>query len=138
MEYKLLQHPIPEDATGVTVKLTAVFPNGETQEIGTATSDMYGNFGKSWTPEVEGDYRVIATFEGTASYGSSSDSTYLTVGPAAEEAPSAEEIAQTTLTQMPAYPEIPAYLPIDLIILIIAAVVLVIGLLAYVALRKQK
>jgi len=138
MEYKLLQHPIPEDATGVTVKLTAVFPNGETREIGTATSDMHGNFGKSWTPEMEGDYQIIATFEGTESYGSSSDSTYLTVGPAPEEAPSAEEIAAITVNQMPAYPEIPAYLTIDLVILVIAAVGVVIGLLAYMALRKQK
>jgi hypothetical protein len=141
MEHKLLQHPIPDDATGVTVKLTAVFPNGESQEIGTATSDMHGNFGKSWTPDVEGDYRIIATFEGTESYGSSSDSTYLTVGPAAEEAPSAAEIAETTVNQMPPYPEIPeipAYLTIDLIILVIAAVSVVIGLIAYMALRKQK
>jgi hypothetical protein len=42
---------------------------------------------------------------------------------------------------MPAYPtvpEIPAYLTIDLIILIIAAVGVVIGLIVYMALRKQQ
>ena len=60
---------------------------------------------------------------------------------AAAGVPSAEEIAQTTVNKMPAYltiAEMPAYLTIDLVILIIAVVVLVIGLLAYMALRKQK
>jgi hypothetical protein len=42
---------------------------------------------------------------------------------------------------MPAYPtvpDIPAFLTIDIVILVIAAVGVVIGLIAYMALRKQQ
>jgi len=49
-----------------------------------------------------------------------------------------EDIAETTVGRLPAYPEIPAYLTIDLVIVILAAIGVVIGLIAYMALRKQK
>ena len=75
MEYLFHQRTIPKDAKGVTVKLTAIDPNGNYQEIGEVTSDLWGNFGKSWNPPVPGDYFVVAEFEGSASYGSSSAST---------------------------------------------------------------
>ena len=44
MEYLYMQKPIPTDATGVSVKLTAVDPNGNTQDIGAAVSDTDGTF----------------------------------------------------------------------------------------------
>jgi hypothetical protein len=69
-------------AVGVTVKLSAYDPNGNYQDIGTTTVDTNGNFGKSWVPPVEGDYYVLAEFEGSESYGSSSDTTYFVVDPA--------------------------------------------------------
>jgi hypothetical protein len=52
----------------------------------------------------------------------------------------AHDAATRTIAMMPAYPttEMPAYLTIDLVILILAAVGVVIGLIAYMALRKQK
>ena len=78
MEYKHMQMPKPTDATGVPVQLTAIDPNGNLINIGTATSDTDGEYGFSWAPEVAGLYRVIATFAGSESYGSSTDSTYFT------------------------------------------------------------
>ena len=92
---------------------------------------------------IVGEYKVTAMFEGSASYYASQDTATFGVdeAPAAEEVPSAEEIADTTVNKLPAYPtipEIPAYLTIDIIILVIAAVGMVIGLVAYMALRKQK
>jgi hypothetical protein len=141
MEYVYMQQKKPEDITGVPVKLAYQFPDGSWKDIDQVISDAYGNFGFQWTPPGEGTYVVKAFFLGSESYWGSSETTYLTVGPASEAAPSAAEIAATTVNQMPAYPaipEIPAYLTIDVIILVIAVVVLVIGLLAYMALRKQK
>ena len=82
MEYKYMQKVMPSDAKGVQVKLTAIDPNGNTQEIGTATSDMAGNFGFAWTPPVEGTYKVMATFEGSNSYGGSYATAYFVVSPA--------------------------------------------------------
>jgi len=83
MEYLHMQKPIPGDATGVTVKLSAIDPSGNPEDIGTVTSDMAGSFGIIWTPKLEGKYQVSATFEGTESYGSSFAIAYLGVGPAA-------------------------------------------------------
>jgi hypothetical protein len=94
-------------------------------------------------------YQLIVTFEGSDSYWRSSTTTYVKVNAAEAEAPTADQIADATASKLPAYPaasdiaqetvnKLPAYLTIDLIVLIIAVVVLVIGLLAFMALRKQK
>ncbi len=82
MEHLYMQKPLAADATGVTVKLTVTDPNGNSQEIGTATTDINGNYAVAWTPSMEGMYRVIATFAGTNSYWGSSQTTYFMVGPA--------------------------------------------------------
>ncbi len=79
MEYLHMQKPKPSDATGVSVDLVAVDSNGHVTEIGTAISDMYGNYGLAWTPPSEGTYQIVANFAGTNSYGSSSASTYIVI-----------------------------------------------------------
>jgi len=64
--------------------------------------------------------------------------------PAYPDVPSASEVAQETVNQMPAYPEmldmpeIPAYLTIDLVIIAAVAIAIIIGIVSYLALRKQK
>jgi PQQ-like domain len=88
MEYIHMQHPIDgvwHDATitGVPVSLTAVSSDGTYTDLGTVTTDgYYGTFSKTWTPTNEGDYKIIASFAGDESYGSSAASTSLSVGPA--------------------------------------------------------
>jgi hypothetical protein len=82
MEYLYMQRPMPKDATGVKVKLTAIDPNGNFQDIGYATTDLNGNFGKMWIPPVPGEYHVTATFEGSESYWPSDATTYFGVDPA--------------------------------------------------------
>ena len=82
MEYLYQNKAMPDVVVGVTVKLSVYDPNGNYQDIGTTTVDAYGNFGKSWTPSVEGEYYIQATFEGSESYGSSSATTYLGVAEA--------------------------------------------------------
>jgi hypothetical protein len=138
--YKQLT-PRPENVMGVPVKLAYLLPDGTWKDIDETTSDIYGNFGYKWTPPNEGTYIVKAFFLGSDAYYGSQATTFVGVDPAADDVPSAEEIAQTTANKLPAYPEvpeIPAYLTIDLLILIIAAIGMVIGLVAYMALRKQK
>jgi hypothetical protein len=87
MEYLYMQLPVPGDAKGVTVKLTAVDSSGVATDIGTTTTDLKGNFGKAWKPTVEGEYTIIASFEGSNSYWPSYDTTYLVVDPAPSAAP---------------------------------------------------
>ncbi len=161
MEYMHMQQPMPEDVKGVKVMLTATDSNGNTQTIGEAITDTAGNFGKSWTPTNEGDYKIMATFPGTESYGSSYGTTYATVvsapspgpqgepGPTGATGPSGNQGAPglTGATgstgpqgdQSPEGPEAEAGL-ITPEIAIIAAVVIaaIIGLGTYLLVKKQK
>jgi outer membrane protein assembly factor BamB len=75
------------DVTGVEVKLTAIDSNMNTIDIGTATSDVYGNYGFSWKPQSAGTYQIVASFMGSKSYYGSTATTYLTVAEAPETPP---------------------------------------------------
>ena len=86
MEYLYEQQSKPTNATGVPVTLTAVDPNGNTDFIGNATSDITGNYAIAWTPPVPGLYTITATFAGSASYGNSAAETHVVVSPAASPA----------------------------------------------------
>ncbi|MCW4017424.1 MAG: PQQ-binding-like beta-propeller repeat protein [Candidatus Bathyarchaeota archaeon] len=68
MEYVYQQQIKPTDAAGVPVHITAIDPNGNFQDIGTATSDILGNYVIHWVPPVPGLYTVTAEFEGSNSY----------------------------------------------------------------------
>jgi hypothetical protein len=81
-----MQKPIPQNAKGVNVTITAIDPNGNSQNIGTAQSDIGGNYAVAWTPPVEGIYHITATFAGTASYGNSYATTSMLIGPATPQA----------------------------------------------------
>ena len=93
MEYLHLQNPIGgiwnnETLTGVPVTLTAIDSNGNPTTIGTVTTNAYyGTFAYTWTPPTAGDYKIIASYAGDDSYGSSSAGTDLTIGAAASIAP---------------------------------------------------
>jgi len=84
MEYVYMQKPKPADATGVPVKIEVVDSNNNRRTIGETTSDSSGMFTLSWQPDIEGDYTVIATFEGSESYWPSSAETSFVVDPAPE------------------------------------------------------
>ena len=87
MEYLFQQRPIPANAKGVPVTLTTIDPNGNLVPIGNTTSDAKGNYAIQFTPEVPGTYQIIATFEGSKSYGPSFGTTYLAVGDEAPKTP---------------------------------------------------
>jgi hypothetical protein len=125
MEYVHLQRPIPADVTGVPVSLDTLDPNGNYVHIGDVTTDMSGTFGFMWTPEVPGEYAVMATFMGDDSYGSSWAETHVGV----TEAPEELELPEYGSDEWPEYPEAPAYTTIDLVL--IAAIVVVAILVVY-------
>jgi hypothetical protein len=113
MEYMFMQQPMPKDAKGVQVHLTAIDPNGNYQDIGYATSDTSGKYAVSWNPPVPGDYCVTADFEGSNSYGSSCDTTFFTVDEAPSPAQPMEPEAPSEEPEAPAAPEEPVEEPTE-------------------------
>jgi hypothetical protein len=99
MEYVYMQQPMPTNATGVQVTLTAIDPNHNLINIGTATTDTSGNYGFIWTPpQIPGPYQITATFSGTNSYYSSSDTTYMNLQASATTAPTATPASNLATT----------------------------------------
>jgi len=98
MEHIHKQMPIDglwhnETLTGVPVSLTAIGSDGSFVDLGTATTDgYYGTFSKTWTPPKEGDYKIVASFAGDESYGSSGASTSVSVGAAPAQVVIPEQI----------------------------------------------
>ena len=126
MEYVYQQQPAPTDTTGVSVTLSVIDSNNNYRDIGTATTDTSGTFGFSWTPDIPGDFKVIATFAGSNSYYGSCAETYFTaVEPAQAPAPTETVVPDNTATIMYAA------------IAIIVAVVVVGAILALLLLRKR-
>jgi len=124
--YKQFERP---DATGVTVKLEAVDPNMGYQYLGTTCSDAYGNYGFSFKPDAEGTWMIIATFEGSKSYYGSTETTYLTVGPA----PSPEQPIEPEEPE----PEAPL-ITTELAIILAVIAVAVIAIVGYWILKKRQ
>jgi len=128
MEYLFMQQIYPADAKGVDVSLSTIDPNGNVIEIGTTTTDVNGNFGILYTPEVPGTYQIIAKFAGSASYGPSSATTYMGVtDPAPTTAPTAAPQPNLATTS-----DLMTYMTVGVIAIIIAIVI--VGLLI---LRKR-
>jgi hypothetical protein len=95
MEYVYMQKPKPTDAIGVPIKIEVIDSNNNRRTVGTATSDTSGMFTLSWQPDIEGNYKVIATFEGSGSYWPSFAETSFVVDPAPHEAAQPEPEPQS-------------------------------------------
>ena len=123
MQYQYMQQPKPTDATGVTVSLTALDPNGNTIQLGTTQSDSLGNFALSWpAPAVPGLYRVIASFSGSESYYASSAGTSFTI---AEPSPTTEP-TKTNTTETSTIMYIEAATAAIIVAIAVATIVIVI------------
>ncbi len=147
MEYLHMQQPKPTNATGVSVKLSAIDPNGNLQNIGTTVTDLTGKYAIEWTPPTTGKYHVTATFEGSNSYYGSSETTYFAVGsetispkptttPIIQPtiAPTVTPSASPTVAPPPeAQPSTEVY-----IIAAVTAVMIVVFTMAAILLRKRK
>jgi len=130
MEYLYMQQPMPMDLNGVPVKLEIFGEDGSYSELGTVTSNSYGDFVYEWTPPDEGLYTIMATFEGSDSYWSSYDATYLSVGPAA--APSGP------IEPEPTEPSEAPLITTEVAIIVAVVIAAIVGVVAYWALRKRK
>ncbi len=151
MEYVYMQKPEPEEVTGVLVYLTAVDPNGNTQEIGATSTDSLGNFAYAWTPPVPGTYTVTATFDGSESYYRSQAGAAFIVSEATAAAPAvvptqpSDTATPAVVTPTPALPspsEAPqpsttAGTPTTIYIAIAVAVIVVVAAAAVLVLRRK-
>ena len=109
------------DTTGVTVTLSVLDANGNFRTIGTAqTSD--GTYAFTWTPDITGNYQVIASFDGSNSYYPSSATTYVYAGEAPTPVPT-----QAPLTGVATTADLMMYMALAVVAIIVAIVV--VGLL---------
>ena len=129
MEYVYMQQPKPTDAIGVPVYLQAIGSDGSVIDLGYVYSSINGNYHYLWTPPTQDTYKILATFKGTDAYWPSSSETALGVTAALTPATPIEP-------EQPA-PEAP-FISTEVAIVAVVAVAVIIGAVAYWALRKRK
>jgi hypothetical protein len=88
MLYVYKQFERPANVMGVEVVVSVIDPNNNVYEVGRTTSDSSGFYMLSFTPEVPGDYTIVASFAGSGAYYGSFAETGITV----EEAPAATPV----------------------------------------------
>jgi len=87
MEAVYQQQPMYNNMTGVPITISVIDSNNNLRDIGTTTSNAMGDFGFTWTPDIAGNYQVIATFKGSNSYYPSSAATFFFAGETPTQAP---------------------------------------------------
>ncbi len=150
MEYMYMQQPFPTDSKGVPVRIDVLDANGNYRNIGNTTTDLSGNFGYAWKPDIPGTYKVVATFDGSNSYGNSFGTAYFNVQEAPSAAPTQTPAAPTqaptaTPTVAPTGSAAPTTAPnptaglsVETYIAIAAVVVIAIAAIAALVLRRRK
>ena len=118
-----MQKPRPMGTTGVPITLSVVDSNGNYREIGTTTSNADGFFAFNWKPDIEGQYTVYASFDGSESYWPSHAVTAFAVDLAAA-APAPTQAPQGNLATTA---DLLMYLAVGVVAIIIAIVI--VGLL---------
>jgi len=124
MEAVYQQQPMYSNMTGVPVTISVIDSNNNLRDIGTTTSNVMGNFGFTWTPDISGNYQVIATFTGSNSYYPSSSSTFFFAGETPTQAPVVTPVSNAATTA-----DLMTYLAAGVIAIIIA--IAIVGLLLF-------
>ena len=119
MQYVYQQGPCPTNATGVTVTLSTIDPNGNSYVIGTATTDANGVFATAYKPEVPGTYKVFATFAGSNSYWQSSSETAFNVMEATNVTPAPTTAAPQSMADL-------YFLPLSAVMIVLIIVLIAI------------
>jgi len=120
MEYVYQQQSCPTNATGVPVTLSVLDSNHNYRQIGSTTSDASGFFSFQWTPDIPGNYTVIANFAGSQSYyGSSAEAAFYASAPSATPAPTATPAASVVDTYF-----VPSVIAIIVAIVIVGALII--------------
>jgi hypothetical protein len=118
---------MPSDVTGVPVMVYVQDNNGNYRQIGQTTTDASGFYSLSWAPDISGEYRAYAVFEGTKGYfGSSAQTSFFAIDAAT---PAPTPVVQTNLATTA---DLMTYIVAAAIAIIIAIVI--VGLLI---LRKR-
>jgi hypothetical protein len=126
MPYVYENQVMPINVTGVPVSIYVLDSNNNYRQIGTATSDASGMFTYTWTPDIPGDFTIIATFAGSQGYyGSSAETSFHAM---------AEPEATPAPTPMPQSAADVYFVPA--VIGIIVAIV-VVGAVLFLMLRKR-
>ncbi len=119
MSYVYQQQPIPTDFTGVQVNINVIDSNGNYRTIGTATTTSDGTYSLTWTPDIAGNYTVIANFAGTNAYwGSTAQNAFTVMQPVS---PTAAPTASPTSAADTYF--VPAIAGLFVLIIIVLAVV---------------
>ncbi|MGD0643495.1 MAG: hypothetical protein ABSA75_01160 [Candidatus Bathyarchaeia archaeon] len=122
-EQQALPSNFPNNA-GVQVTFTAIDPNGNIVNVGSATSDSTGHYALKWTPSsaVAGLYTIVATFDGTNSYyGSVAETSISTVSASPTQAPTA---TPTSVADMYFVPSVIAIIIVIIIVGIVLALLM--------------
>ncbi len=131
MEYVYEQQQMPTGATGVPVTINVVDSNGNYRTIGTTTSNVYGTYSLTWTPDIPGNYTVIANFAGTNGYYPSSASTAFYASAAQAAAPTTTSTTSGYVTSS----DLMTYLAVGIVAIII--VIIIVGLVIVMQIRKR-
>jgi hypothetical protein len=104
MSYVYQQKPLPTNFTGVQVTIDVLDSNNNYRNIGTATTDATGMYSLIWTPDISGNYTVIATFHGTnGNWPSYTETSFAVMAePAATAAPTATPTSVADMYFVPA------------------------------------
>jgi hypothetical protein len=104
MGYVYQQKPLPTNFTGVQVTVDVLDSNNNYRNIGTATTDATGMYSLIWTPDISGNYTVIATFHGTnGNWPSYTETSFAVMAePAATAAPTATPTSVADMYFVPA------------------------------------
>jgi hypothetical protein len=122
MGYVYQQKPLPTNFLGINVDINVVDANGNYRTIGTTTTDAKGQYSLIWTPDIPGNYQVVATFAGTNGYWpSSATAAFAVMEPAATPAPTQAATVSTVEQYF-----LPAVIGIILAIVIVGAVLLLV------------
>lgn len=99
MTYVYKQLPKPSNATGVEVIVEVLDPNDNYYEVGRTTSDATGFYKLVFTPQVPGEYTVVARFAGTNSYYGSYAETAVFIDEA-QASPTPQPVEEQPQTEM--------------------------------------
>jgi len=93
MGYIYQDKPLPTNVKGVEVALSVLDSNNNYREIDKATTNADGFFTLNWTPDIQGQYTIYASFAGSNAYWPSHAVTSFAVDAAAQTpAPTAEPL----------------------------------------------
>jgi hypothetical protein len=128
MEFVYQQQQCPNNITGVPVTISVLDSNHNLRTIGTTTSDGSGLYTLTWTPDIVGNYTVIANFGGSnAYYPSSAETSLYASAPPTTTAPTVTSTSNlATTTDLMTY-----------IVVAIIAIIIAIAIATVLMLRKK-